>query len=185
MSLSSALPLPLSADNPAPGPDRPRWAFWRSPAGQPRWARPALLGIAALAGVLYARNIAETGLAPFYSVAVKSMSVSWRAFFYGAFDPGATITIDKLAGSFLPQALSARHLRLPRLVAGPSAGDRGRRLTVLVMYRVVRRWAGPVAGLLAAGSSRPRRSRRPCSATDGGRPAPCAWSWRPTAGSGP
>jgi len=107
VSLSSALPLPLSADEPAPRP-RPRWAIWRSPADQPAWARPALLGIAAVAALLYARNIAQAGLAPFYSVAVKSMSVSWKAFFYGAFDPGATITIDKLAGSFLPQALSAR-----------------------------------------------------------------------------
>jgi hypothetical protein len=77
VSLSSALPLPLSADDPAPRPDRPRWAFWRSPADQPRWSRPVLLGIAAVAALLYARNIAEAGLAPFYSVAVKSMSVSW------------------------------------------------------------------------------------------------------------
>jgi hypothetical protein len=34
-----------------------------------------LLGIAAVAALLYARNLAEAGLAPFYSVAVKSMSV--------------------------------------------------------------------------------------------------------------
>jgi 4-amino-4-deoxy-L-arabinose transferase-like glycosyltransferase len=148
--LSSAIPLPRSADDPAPAPDRPRWALWRSPAGQPPWARPVLLGIAAVAALLYARNIAEAGLAPFYSVAVKSMSVSWKAFFYGAFDPGATITIDKLAGSFLPQALSARifgfhpwSLALPQVIEGV--------VSVLVMYRVVRRWAGPVPGLLAAG----------------------------------
>ncbi len=150
MSLSSALPLPLSADEPAPRPDRPRWAVWRSPVDQPRWARPTLLAIAAVAALLYARNIAEAGLAPFYSVAVKSMSVSWKAFFYGAFDPGATITIDKLAGSFLPQALSARifgfhpwSLALPQVIEGV--------VSVLVMYRVVRRWAGAVPGLLAAG----------------------------------
>jgi 4-amino-4-deoxy-L-arabinose transferase-like glycosyltransferase len=150
VSLSSAIPLPRSADDPAPEPDRPRWALWRSPAGQPLWARPALLGIAAVAALLYARNIAGAGLAPFYSVAVKSMSVSWKAFFYGAFDPGATITIDKLAGSFLPQALSARifgfhpwSLALPQVIEGV--------VSVLVMYRVVRRWAGPVPGLLAAG----------------------------------
>jgi 4-amino-4-deoxy-L-arabinose transferase-like glycosyltransferase len=150
VSLSSAIPLPRSADNPAPETDRLRWALWRSPAGQPAWARPALLGIAAVAALLYARNIAEAGLAPFYSVAVKSMSVSWKAFFYGAFDPGATITIDKLAGSFLPQALSARifgfhpwSLALPQVIEGV--------VSVLVMYRVVRRWAGPVPGLLAAG----------------------------------
>jgi 4-amino-4-deoxy-L-arabinose transferase-like glycosyltransferase len=139
-----------AADAPAAGPGRRRWEFWRSPAGQPPWARPALLGIAAVAALLYARNLAGAGLAPFYSVAVKSMSVSWKAFFYGAFDPKATITIDKLAGSFLPQALSARifgfhpwSLALPQVIEGI--------VSVLAMYRVVRRWAGPVPGLLAAG----------------------------------
>jgi 4-amino-4-deoxy-L-arabinose transferase-like glycosyltransferase len=57
---------------------------------------------------------------------------------------------DKLAGSFLPQALSARvfgfhpwSLALPQVVEGVVA--------VLVMYRVVRRWAGVMPGLLAAG----------------------------------
>jgi 4-amino-4-deoxy-L-arabinose transferase-like glycosyltransferase len=100
--------------------------------------------------VLYAWNITRAGYAPFYSVAVKSMSESWKAFFYGAFDPKATITIDKLAGSFLPQALSARifgfsawSLALPQVIEGV--------VSVLVMYRVVRRWAGVPAGLLAAG----------------------------------
>ena len=151
MSLPSALPLPLSASGSAAAASpRRRWEFWRSPDGQPPWARPALLGIAAVAALLYARNLADAGLAPFYSVAVKSMSVSWKAFFYGAFDPKATITIDKLAGSFLPQALSARifgfhpwALALPQVIEGV--------VSVLVMYRVVRRWAGPVPGLLAAG----------------------------------
>jgi 4-amino-4-deoxy-L-arabinose transferase-like glycosyltransferase len=122
---------------------------WRSPAGQPGWARPALLAIAALAAALYAWNITQAGLAPFYSVAVKSMSESWKAFFYGALDPNATVTIDKLAGSFLPQALSARifgfhawSVALPQVIEGVIA--------VLAMYRVVRRWAGVVPGLLAA-----------------------------------
>ena len=103
-----------------------------------------------MAALLYARNLAGAGLAPFYSVAVKSMSVSWKAFFYGAFDSKATITIDKLAGSFLPQALSARifgfhpwSLALPQVIEGV--------VSVLAMYRVVRRWAGPVPGLLSAG----------------------------------
>jgi 4-amino-4-deoxy-L-arabinose transferase-like glycosyltransferase len=147
-----AAPLNPSAyqDRRAGAAPRRRWQLWRSPDDQPPWARPALLGIAALAVVLYAWNIQQAGLAPFYSVAVKSMSVSWKAFFYGAFDPKATITIDKLAGSFLPQALSARifgfhpwSLALPQVIEGVIA--------VLVMYRVVRRWAGVVPGLLAAG----------------------------------
>ena len=151
VSLPHALsPTPYADGVPAAGPGRRRWEFWRSPQGQPPWARPALLGITAVAALLYARNLAGAGLAPFYSVAVKSMSVSWKAFFYGAFDPKATITIDKLAGSFLPQALSARvfgfhpwSLALPQAIEGV--------VSVLAMYRVVRRWAGPAAGLLAAG----------------------------------
>jgi len=126
-----------------------RSQFWKSPQDQPAWARPALLAIAAFATLLYARNITDAGFEGFYSVAVKSMSVSWKAFFYGAFDPKATITLDKLAGSFAPQALSARifgfhawSLALPQVIEGV--------ISVLVMYRVVRRWTGPEAGLLAA-----------------------------------
>ncbi len=132
------------------GYERRRWEFWRSPRDQPGWARPTLLGIAAVAALLYARNIASAGFEGFYSVAVKSMSVSWKAFVFGAFDPAATITLDKLAGSFAPQAISARifgfhawSLALPQVIEGVIA--------VLAMYRVVRRWAGPGAGLLGAG----------------------------------
>ena len=151
MSMVLAHPLNPSGqgDPPARGSGRRRWEVWRSPQGQPSWARPVLLGIAALAALLYAWNITQAGLAPFYSVAVKSMSESWKAFFYGAFDPRATITIDKLAGSFLPQALSARifgfhpwSLALPQVIEGV--------ISVLVMYRVVRRWAGVLPGLVAA-----------------------------------
>jgi 4-amino-4-deoxy-L-arabinose transferase-like glycosyltransferase len=150
LGLEPAPALAACDDPPAIGGQRPRWAYWRSPAGQPAWARPALLGIAAAAAALFAWNITSAGLAPFYSTAVKSMSVSWKAFFFGALDPKATITIDKLAGSFLPQALSARifgfhpwSLALPQVIEGVIA--------VLVMYRMVRRWAGVVPGLLAAG----------------------------------
>src|ERR1700677_1782841 len=117
--VSTALlePLHPSLDRTAAHPDarpRRRWEVWRSPDGQPPWARPVLLAIAAVAALLFAWNITDAGLAPFYSVAVKSMSESWKAFFYGALDPKATVTIDKLAGSFLPQALSARLFRFHR-----------------------------------------------------------------------
>ena len=150
MTLADPLDPSAHASHPDPARPRPRWQLWRSPDDQPPWARPVLLGIAAAGALLFAWNITRAGLAPFYSVAVKSMSVSWKAFIFGAFDPKATITIDKLAGSFLPQALSARifgysawSLALPQVIEGTIA--------VLVMYRVVRRWAGVVPGLLAAG----------------------------------
>jgi len=78
------------------------------------------------------------------------MSENWKAFIFGAFDPSATITLDKLAGSFAPQAVSAWmfgfhpwSLVLPQVIEGV--------ISVLVIYRAVRRWAGVHAGLFAAG----------------------------------
>ncbi|AZM56091.1 mannosyl transferase [Streptomyces sp. WAC 01529] len=132
-----------------PTPPR-RGRFWRSPPDQPRWARPGLLGIAALAALLYAWNITSSGFAPYYSLAARSMSESWKAFLFTTVDPSATLTMDKIGGFLWPQALSARifgfhdwALTLPQCVMGV--------ISVLVMYRLVRRWQGPAAGLLASG----------------------------------
>ncbi|MFJ9775935.1 ArnT family glycosyltransferase [Kitasatospora sp. NPDC101157] len=134
---------------PSSPPPRGRRAPWRSPDGQPGYARPALLGIAAVAAVLYAWNINHSQYHSFYADAVRSMTESWKAFVFGSFDPAGTITLDKLPGFLWPQALSARlfgfhpwALTLPQVVEGV--------LSVLVLYRVVRRWAGADAGLLAA-----------------------------------
>ncbi|MFB8240433.1 ArnT family glycosyltransferase, partial [Kitasatospora purpeofusca] len=138
-----------TARQPPPGTRRP-WAFWRSPEGQPGWARPALLAVALLAAVLYTWNITTSGYALYYSNAVRSMSVSWKALLFGALDPAATVTTDKIAGAFVPQALAVKvfgfhewALTLPQCVEGVAS--------VLVMYRVVRRWTGPEAGIAAAG----------------------------------
>ncbi|WP_051938996.1 ArnT family glycosyltransferase [Phaeacidiphilus oryzae] len=117
--------------------------------GEPRWARPALLGIAVLAAVLYAWGLGRSQYEPFYAGAVRSMTESWKAFFFGSSDPGNTITLDKLPGFLWPQALSARvfgfhpwSVMLPQIAEGV--------LSVLVLYRAVRRWTGPAAGLIAA-----------------------------------
>ncbi|MDH6134536.1 4-amino-4-deoxy-L-arabinose transferase-like glycosyltransferase [Kitasatospora sp. MAA4] len=126
-----------------------RRAPWRSPAGQPAYARPALLGIAALAGVLFFWGIGRSGYHVFYANGVRSMTESWKAFVFGSYDPANTITLDKLPGFLWPQALSARllgfhpwALTLPQAVEGV--------LSVLVLFRTVRRWAGADAALLAA-----------------------------------
>ncbi|MFJ2577191.1 ArnT family glycosyltransferase [Kitasatospora aureofaciens] len=140
--------LTVPRESPLPPPPRRR-APWKSPDGQPSYARPALLGIAAVAAVLYAWNINHSQYHSFYADAVRSMTESWKAFVFGSFDPASTITLDKLPGFLWPQALSARvfgfhpwALTLPQVVEGV--------LAVLVLYRVVRRWAGADAGLLAA-----------------------------------
>ena len=111
--------------------------------------RLALTAIAALAGLLYAWAIGQGTLEYYYAAADRSMSMSWHNFVFGAFDPAGTITVDKLPGALWIQALSVRAfglhtwaIILPQVIEGV--------LTVLVLYRAVRRLAGPAAGLIAA-----------------------------------
>ncbi|WEB44627.1 glycosyltransferase family 39 protein [Streptomyces yunnanensis] len=136
-------------DRTAPTGGAPRRAPWRSPVGRPAYARPALLVIAVLAAVLYAWGINHSHYHTFYANAVRSMTQSWQAFFYGSFDPGNSITLDKLPGFLWPQALSAQifgfhpwALTLPQVMEGVAS--------LLVLYRVVRRWAGDNAALIAS-----------------------------------
>src|SRR5579859_1724641 len=134
---------------PAPASGEPRWrrflTVWRSPADQPAWARPGLLAVAAIAAVAYGWGMAGASVESFYGAAARSMSESWHDFVFGAFDPAGTVTVDKLPGALWVQALSLRvfgfhiwALVLPQVVEGV--------LTVLVLYRAVRRLAGPAAG---------------------------------------
>ncbi len=88
-------------------------------------------------------------LESFYGAAARSMSMSWHNFLFGAFDPSATVTVDKLPGALWPQALLLRifgfhtwALVLAQVLEGVGS--------VLVLYRVVRRLGGPVAGITAA-----------------------------------
>ena len=75
--------------------------------------------------------------------------MSWHDFIFGAADPWGTVSVDKLPGALWMQALSLRifgfhvwALVLPQVVEGM--------LTVLVLYRAVRRVAGAGAGITAA-----------------------------------
>jgi 4-amino-4-deoxy-L-arabinose transferase-like glycosyltransferase len=132
--------------------DRPWRRFltpWRSTADQPAWTRPTLLAIAVVAAVAYAWGMAGASVEPLYGAAARSMSESWHDFIFGAFDPAGTVTVDKLPGALWLQALSLRifgfhiwALVLPQVVEGV--------LTILVLYRAVRRLTGPAAGLVAA-----------------------------------
>ena len=111
--------------------------------------RLALAAIAALAALSYAWALDQGTLECYYGAAVRSMSMSWHSFIFGAFDPAGTITLDKLPGAFWFQALSVRAfgfhpwaILLPQVIQGI--------LTVLVLYRAVARLAGPAASLIAA-----------------------------------
>ena len=122
-------------------------------ADQARMPRPVvwalLLFIACIAGLLYAWGIANDPLEPYYEAAVRSMSLNWHNFFYGAFDPAGTITLDKLPGAFWIQALSVRifgdhvwAIVLRQVIAGV--------FTVIFLMRAVERLMGTAAGLIAA-----------------------------------
>ena len=131
-------------------------AWWRPP-GQPVWARPALLAVTVGAGFLYGWN-AYGNLELYYAAAVRSMSMSWHNFLFAAFDPAGTVTLDKLPGAFWVQALSVRlfgmhawAIVMPQIVEGM--------LSVLVLYRIVRRLSGPLAGIAALSCWRSLRRR--------------------------
>ncbi|MFF5026037.1 ArnT family glycosyltransferase [Streptomyces collinus] len=119
------------------------------PEAAPRWERPALAAVLVVATVLYSWGIGHAALHPFYGAAIRSMAGSWRAFFFGGLDAAGSISIDKLPGAFWPDAVSVclfgEHTwaaALPQVVEGV--------LTVWLLHRIVRAWAGPFAALTAA-----------------------------------
>ena len=131
---------------------RRHWSLRRRSGRQEavqRWERPALAAVLALATVLYGWGIGHAAIHPFYSAAIRSMATSWRAFFFGGLDPSGSITIDKLPGAFWPDAIAVSLFgphswaaALPQVIEGV--------LTVYLLHRVVRAWAGPLAALIAA-----------------------------------
>ncbi|AYN40289.1 mannosyl transferase [Streptomyces dangxiongensis] len=119
------------------------------PEDAPRWERPALAAVLAVAAVLYSWGIGQAALHPFYGAAIRSMAGSRRAFSFGGLDAAGSISIDKLPGAFWPDAVSVwlfgPHTwaaALPQVVEGV--------LTVWLLHRIVRAWAGPFAALIAA-----------------------------------
>ncbi|MGV4983215.1 ArnT family glycosyltransferase [Streptomyces sp. NRAIS4] len=113
------------------------------------WERPALAAVLAVAALLYAWGMGHAAIHPYYSSAIRSMATSWRAFFFGGLDTSGSITLDKLPGAFWPDAISVwifgPHTwaaALPQVVEGV--------VTVWLLHRIVRAWAGPFAALIAA-----------------------------------
>jgi 4-amino-4-deoxy-L-arabinose transferase-like glycosyltransferase len=144
-----------AATEPATG-SRSRWAAapgrWAASVARDRpwWAIAGLAAIAILALVLYTLSLSRNGTAnSYYAAAVKSATVSWKAFFFGSLDPGSFITVDKPPVAIWVMALFGRvfgfsswSMLVPQALAGVAS--------VLVLYRLVRRWRGDGAALLSA-----------------------------------
>jgi 4-amino-4-deoxy-L-arabinose transferase-like glycosyltransferase len=121
----------------------------RGSLDDPAWARPALLALLAATAVLYIWGLGASGWAnSFYSAAAQAGSASWKAMFFGSSDAANSITVDKTPASLWVMALSARlfgvnswSILVPQALEGVAA--------VGLLYASVRRWSGPVAGLVA------------------------------------
>jgi 4-amino-4-deoxy-L-arabinose transferase-like glycosyltransferase len=121
----------------------------RGPAEQPAWIRPALLVLLAGTAVLYLWNLSASGNAnEFYAAAVQAGTQSWKAWLFGSLDSGNAITVDKPPAALWVMVASARifgfsswSLLVPQALMGVAS--------VGLLYGAVRRWAGPVAGLVA------------------------------------
>jgi 4-amino-4-deoxy-L-arabinose transferase-like glycosyltransferase len=113
------------------------------------WHRLALVGILLISVFMDFYRLGQNGFGSYYPAAVRSMMDSWHNFFFAAYDPGAFVTIDKPPVGFWFEVASARifgfntvSILLPQALAGV--------LSVLLLYYLVRRHFGVVAGLLAA-----------------------------------
>jgi 4-amino-4-deoxy-L-arabinose transferase-like glycosyltransferase len=119
----------------------------RRPVRPHQWL--ALAAITAVAAALRLTNIGKVAPDPFYDAAVRSMGLSWHNFFFGAFEPGASVSIDKPPVDLWLQVISVKvfgfsstTLKLPEAFAGIAA--------VPLLFLAVRRMWSTTAGLAAA-----------------------------------
>lgn len=142
--------MPVSAPDfqPAAAADRLRQlVLWLSVS---RWVPIAsFVVVVGLAFSLNAWNLGDNSYGnTYYAAAVRSMTASWKNFFFGSFDPGGFITVDKPPVFLWIGALSARifgysawSLLLPGAIAGAA--------TVGLVWLIVRRYFGTAAATLS------------------------------------
>jgi 4-amino-4-deoxy-L-arabinose transferase-like glycosyltransferase len=121
----------------------------REMQGKVPWHLLLLSALLALSAFLNLSWLTSEGYANvYYAATVKNMLASWHNFFFASFDAGF-VSVDKPPLGFWIQATSAYlfgfhgwSLLLPQALAGV--------LCVALLYHLVGRSFGPVAGLLAA-----------------------------------
>src|SRR5215204_1596751 len=125
-----------------------RWGSVLAKVKMPRRGT-VLTAILALSAFLNLSRLTSEGYANlYYAATVKDMLTSWHNFFFASYDAGF-VSVDKPPLGFWVQATSAYlfgfhgwSLLLPQALAGI--------LSVALLYHLVGRSFGPVAGLLAA-----------------------------------
>jgi 4-amino-4-deoxy-L-arabinose transferase-like glycosyltransferase len=101
------------------------------------------------AAVLRLAHIGQVPPDPFYDAAVRSMSLSWHNLFFGVYEPGGSVSIDKPPVDLWLQVISTKllgysttTLKLPEAFAGIAA--------VPLLYALVCRIWNGTAGIVAA-----------------------------------
>jgi 4-amino-4-deoxy-L-arabinose transferase-like glycosyltransferase len=119
----------------------------RRPVRAYEWAILALITLGA--GALRLILVGKVAPDPFYDAAVRSMGLSWHNFFFGAFEPSGSVSIDKppvdlwlQVASIKLLGLTPTTLKLPEALSGIAA--------VPLLFLAVRRMWSPLAGLAAA-----------------------------------
>jgi 4-amino-4-deoxy-L-arabinose transferase-like glycosyltransferase len=115
-----------------------------------RYAEWALIALITLgAGALRLAHLGQVASDPFYDGAVRSMTLSWHNFFFGAVEPSGAVAIDKPPVDLWLQVASVElfgfrsaALKLPEALAGT--------LAVPLLFAAVRSVFGVRAGLAAA-----------------------------------
>src|SRR5436309_5110601 len=115
----------------------------------PLWHRLALTAIMLISVFMNFFQLGQNGFGSYYPAAVRSMMDNWHNFFFASYDPGGFVTIDKPPVGFWFEVASAKifgfspfSVLVPQALAGV--------LSVLLLYYLVQRHFGVVAGLLAA-----------------------------------
>lgn len=130
-------------------PDRPR-ALARLALLPAQWHRLALgMVLLASAALEFIGLTNEQYANTYYAAAVKSMLTSWHNFFFMTSDAGGFVSVDKPPLGLWIETISAKlfgfnslSLPTPEALAGV--------LSVALLYRLIARPFGPVAGLTAA-----------------------------------
>ncbi|EDK33400.1 glycosyltransferase family 39 protein [Clostridium kluyveri] len=110
----------------------------------------ALILIVVLSSILNFVNLSIEGYGnSYYAAAVKSMTMSFKNFFFVSFDPAGFVSIDKPPLGFWIQAIFAKifgfsgaSIILPQALAGV--------ISVILIYFIVKRAFGSMAGLISA-----------------------------------
>jgi 4-amino-4-deoxy-L-arabinose transferase-like glycosyltransferase len=119
----------------------------RRSIGRSEWTALAMICLGAAA--LRLIGISKVSPDPFYDAAVRSMGLSFHNFFFGAFEPAASVSIDKPPVDLWLQVASVKllgfsstTLKLPEVLAGVAS--------VPLLYACVRRLWGAAAALASA-----------------------------------